>query len=182
MASHSSGQRRSMSSRNSLRKLSSLFNGHVLKGAAQRRREQHDLPCAVADGTALRAGASGPGRRPAASRVSSSRSLENCVNTSISRYCASSSLSEPADFFMALVCASPPTRETERPTFTAGRWPEKNSSLSRNIWPSVMEMMLVGMYAETSPAWVSTMGRAVMLPPPRAFESCAERSSSLECR
>jgi hypothetical protein len=29
-----------------------------------------------------------------------------------------------------------------------------------------MEMTLVGMYADTSPAWVSMMGRAVREPPP----------------
>ena len=46
---------------------------------------------------------------------------------------------------MALVWASPPTRETERPTLTAGRWPEKKSPLSRKSCPSVMEMTLVGM-------------------------------------
>ena len=46
---------------------------------------------------------------------------------------------------MALVWALPPTRETDRPPFTAGRTPEWNSSLSRKIWPSVMEMTLVGM-------------------------------------
>jgi hypothetical protein len=33
-------------------------------------------------------------------------------------------LSLPATFFMALICAAPPTRDTEMPTFTAGRTPE----------------------------------------------------------
>ena len=37
------------------------------------------------------------------------------------------------------------SRDTERPTFTAGRMPWKNRSVSRKIWPSVMEMTLVGM-------------------------------------
>ena len=50
----------------------------------------------------------------------------------------------PAAFFMALVWASPPTRDTDRPTLTAGRWPAKNRLLSKNSWPSVMEMTLVG--------------------------------------
>ena len=29
----------------------------------------------------------------------------------------------PATFFIALICAVPPTRDTEMPTFTAGRTP-----------------------------------------------------------
>ncbi len=45
----------------------------------------------------------------------------------------------------ALMAAEKPTRETERPTFTAGRTPELNRSVSKKIWPSVMEMTLVGM-------------------------------------
>ena len=49
------------------------------------------------------------------------------------------------DLLMALICAMPPTRDTEIPTFTAGRTPEKNRSVSRKIWPSVIEITLVGM-------------------------------------
>ena len=49
------------------------------------------------------------------------------------------------------------------PGLTAGMTPEWNSSVSRKIWPSVMEMTLVGIYAETSPACVSMIGRAVRL-------------------
>jgi hypothetical protein len=45
---------------------------------------------------------------------------------------------------MALVCALPPTRDTEMPTLMAGRTPEKKRSLSRKIWPSVIEMTFVG--------------------------------------
>ena len=88
----------------------------------------------------------------------------------------------PATFFMALIWALPPTRDTEIPAFTAGLWPEKNSSDSRKIWPSVMEMTLVGIYADTSPAWVSMIGSAVMEPPPSSSESFAERSSRRLCR
>ena len=36
-------------------------------------------------------------------------------------------------FFMALVWAAPPTRETDRPTLTAGRLPALNRALSRKI-------------------------------------------------
>ncbi len=59
----------------------------------------------------------------------------------------------------------------------AGRTPELKRSVSRKIWPSVMEMTFVGMYAETSPAWVSMMGSAVSDPPPSLSESLAARSS-----
>jgi len=51
----------------------------------------------------------------------------------------------PATDFMAFTWAEPPTRLTEMPTFTAGRTPALKRSLSRKIWPSVMEMTLVGM-------------------------------------
>ena len=69
----------------------------------------------------------------------------NWAKAAISRYWASSSLIEPATFFIALVCAAEPTRLTDRPTLIAGRTPWKNSSVSRKIWPSVIEMTLVGM-------------------------------------
>ena len=52
-----------------------------------------------------------------------SRSEPNCAKAAISRYCASSPLILPATFFIALVCADEPTRDTDRPTFTAGRMP-----------------------------------------------------------
>ena len=78
--------------------------------------------------------------------------------------------------------AAPPTRETEIPTLIAGRTPEWKRSVSRKIWPSVMEMTLVGMYAETSPACVSMIGSAVSEPPPSASESLQARSSRREWR
>ncbi len=51
----------------------------------------------------------------------------------------------PATFFIAFGWALPPTRETEMPTLIAGRTPERNRSPSRKIWPSVIEITLVGM-------------------------------------
>ncbi len=54
-------------------------------------------------------------------------------------------MSLPATFFIAFVCALPPTRETEIPTLIAGLMPEKNRSDSRKICPSVIEITLVGM-------------------------------------
>ena len=88
----------------------------------------------------------------------------------------------PDTFRMALTCAAPPTRDTEIPTLTAGRTPELNRSPSRKHWPSVIEMTLVGMYAETSPALVSMIGRPVIEPAPSSSFSFAQRSSSRECR
>ena len=93
-------------------------------------------------------------------------SLPNCANAASSRYCARSSRSVPATWRIALICAEPPTRDTELPTLIAGRTPWWNRSLSRKIWPSVIEMTLVGMYADRSPACVSMIGSAVSEPPP----------------
>ena len=123
-------------------------------------------------------------RAPRASRrwVEASRSEPNCAKAAISRYCASSSLIEPDTFFIALVCAAEPTRDTDRPTLIAGRMPAKNRSVSRKIWPSVIEMTLVGMYADTSPACVSMIGNAVSDPPPFASDILAARSSRREWR
>ena len=64
----------------------------------------------------------------------------------------------------------------------AGRMPELKRSDSRKIWPSVIEMTLVGMYADTSLAWVSMIGSAVSEPPPWSSLSLTERSSRREWR
>jgi len=74
-----------------------------------------------------------------------SSSEPNCAKASSARYCAKSIRNRPATFFIALICAAPPTRLTDTPTLIAGRTPEKNSSGSRKIWPSVIEMTFVGM-------------------------------------
>ena len=74
-----------------------------------------------------------------------SRSEAKAANDSSSRYCDRSRRSEPATSFIALICAAPPTRETETPTLMAGRTPWLNRSDSRKHWPSVIEMTLVGM-------------------------------------
>src|SRR3954454_10017870 len=70
---------------------------------------------------------------------------ENEANASSSRYWGRSRRSRPATDFIALICAEPPTRETEIPTLIAGRTPELNRPVSRKICPSVIEMTLVGM-------------------------------------
>ena len=97
-------------------------------------------------------------------RVASSRSEANWANAASSRYCASEMRMPPESFFMMVVWAAPPTRDTEIPAFTAGRMPALNRSVSRKIWPSVIEITLVGTKAETSPAWVSMIGSAVSEP------------------
>src|SRR5690606_41983238 len=63
-----------------------------------------------------------------------------------------SSFKVPDTFFIDLIWALPPTRDTEIPTLIAGRTPELNKSPSKKICPSVMEITLVGIYADTSPA------------------------------
>ena len=86
-------------------------------------------------------------RSPCARRrlVSASRSDPNWAKDCSSRYWEYASFSVPATFFIALICALPPTRDTEMPGLTAGITPAWNSSVSKKIWPSVMEMTFVGM-------------------------------------
>jgi len=60
-------------------------------------------------------------------------------------YCDRSRRRLPATSFIALICAAPPTRETETPTLIAGRTPWLNRSVSRKHCPSVIEMTFVGM-------------------------------------
>ena len=83
--------------------------------------------------------------------VAASRSDPNWANASSSRYCARLNRSGPATCFIALIWAFPPTRLTLIPDITAGRTLEEQIRV-RKICPSVIEMTLVGMYAETSPA------------------------------
>ena len=51
----------------------------------------------------------------------------------------------------------------------AGLIPELNKLESRKICPSVIEITFVGIYADTSPACVSIIGKAVNDPPPFTF-------------
>ena len=92
-----------------------------------------------------------------------------------------------------MVCAAPPTLETEMPGLIAGLIPELNKSVSKNICPSVIEITFVGIKAETSLACVSIIGRAVNEPVfPLTFPSVTlstysaltldALSKSLECR
>src|SRR6266550_5327178 len=53
--------------------------------------------------------------------VAWSSSEPNWANASSSRYCARSSRRRPATCFIALICALPPTRDTEMPGLIAGR-------------------------------------------------------------
>ena len=45
-----------------------------------------------------------------------------------------------------------------------------------------MEITFVGIYAETSPAWVSIIGKAVKEPPPLLSFNLAARSNNLLCK
>ncbi len=63
----------------------------------------------------------------------------------MSRYWARLIFRVPATPFMALICAAPPTPDTEMPTSMAGRWLALKRSDCKKIWPSVMEITLVGM-------------------------------------
>ena len=74
-----------------------------------------------------------------------SRSEPKAANASSSRNWARSRRSGRRPCSCALIWAAPPTRDTEMPTLMAGRTPELNRSVSRKIWPSVIEMTLVGM-------------------------------------
>ena len=56
------------------------------------------------------------------------------------------------------------------------------SEVSKKIWPSVIEITLVGIYADTSLALVSMIGSPVIDPPPNSSLSFAHLSSKRECR
>ena len=56
-----------------------------------------------------------------------------CATAASSRYCARSSFSVEPTCLVALMAAANPTRDTDRPTFTAGRTPELNRSVSKKI-------------------------------------------------
>ena len=76
--------------------------------------------------------------------VAASRSDPNLAKASSSLNCAWSSLSVPAAFYIDLIWALPPTLDTEIPTLIAGLIPELKRFVSRNIWPSVIEITFVG--------------------------------------
>ena len=56
-----------------------------------------------------------------------------CANAASSRYCARAKRIPPPSFLIILVCAAPPTRDTDRPALIAGRIPALKRSLSRKI-------------------------------------------------
>ena len=114
--------------------------------------------------------------------VTGSRSEPNCENDNISWYCAKSNFKVEDTLFIAFVCALEPTRDTDRPESTAGLMPAANRSVCKKICPSVIEITLVGIYAEISPACVSIIGSAVNDPPPKASDNFAALSSNLLCK
>ena len=76
--------------------------------------------------------------------VDSSISLPNWVNDCNSLKLANVIFKEDETFFMALNWAALPTRETECSVSIAGLWPELKRSVLKKIWPSVIEITLVG--------------------------------------
>jgi hypothetical protein len=64
----------------------------------------------------------------------------------------------------------------------AGLIPLKNNSVSKKIYPSVIEITFVGIYADTSPAYVSITGKAVNDPLPFSAFNLAALSNNLECK
>jgi hypothetical protein len=78
--------------------------------------------------------------------------------------------------------APEPTRETEIPTKIAEGMARLNKSSSKNICPSVIDILFVGIEADTSPARVYMNGKAVR--DPLSFSSfiLAARSKSWECK
>jgi len=81
-----------------------------------------------------------------------------------------------------LICAAEPTRLTESPVSIAGLNPALNNSCCKKICPSVIEITLVGIYAEISPACVSIIGKAVIEPPPFSSFKRHALSNNLECK
>merc|ERR1712190_384494 len=62
-----------------------------------------------------------------------------------------------------------------------GLIPDKNRSMERKICPSVILITFVVIYADTSPAKVSTTGKDVLLPPPNELFNLDDLSNNLEC-
>jgi len=82
----------------------------------------------------------------------------------------------------ALMAAEKPTRETDRPTLTAGRTPELNKSVSKKDL-SVGDGNNVGRNVGRNVAGLGLDDRQrVSDPPPLALLILAERSSSREWR
>lgn len=83
-------------------------------------------------------------------------------------------------FLMGLCWVDAPILLIDSPRLKAGLLPLKNRSLSRTIWPSVIEVMLFGISEEDKLLdWVSTMGIAVKDPPPFSSDNLDDLSSSL---
>ena len=102
-----------------------LFDRHIVEEAVRRRPEidnllldRHRLVLALLEDL---------GQPHAALDLRAGGRVEvaepNCANAASERYCARSRRRRPATWRMALIWAAPPTRETEIPTFTAGRMP-----------------------------------------------------------
>src|SRR5439155_867133 len=100
-----------------------LRGGHELHRARDLlcRLDGADPPTDVLEGRHRRYAALMP--RAATNSAFAARISSSSRPAARSRYWARSRRSRPAIWRMALICAAPPTRETESPTFTAGRTP-----------------------------------------------------------
>ena len=102
----------------------------VVEVPARAREDRDDLlldrPSARADGCFSSSTRRAP--RSSCAFDTASSSEPNVANASSSRNCARSSFSVPETDFIALICAAPPTRDTEMPTSTAGRTPDLKRS------------------------------------------------------
>ncbi len=112
--------------------------------------------------------------------VDASRSDPNLAKVSSSLNAANSNFNFPEIFFIIPACAAHHTRDTDNHTLIAGFIPALKRSDSRYICPSVIEITLVGIYADTSPACVSMIGKAVNEPHPYFSSSLQALSKSLE--
>jgi len=74
----------------------------------------------------------------------------NCANAANSRYCAQPKRTPPPSFLDDFGLRAPPTRDTTNTGIDSQGGCRVDKSLSRNIWPSVMEITLSD-EAETSP-------------------------------
>jgi len=81
-----------------------------------------------------------------------------------------------------VICAAEPIRLTDSPILIAGRVPLLKSFGSKNNCPSVIEIMFVGIYAESSLPWVSTTGIPVHEPLPSSSPTFAQRSRRRACK
>jgi F0F1-type ATP synthase alpha subunit len=84
-----------------------------------------------------------------------------------------------------LICADPPTRETDNPASTAAYIPTNVISITDGQIFLESDLFYAGTRPAVdagSPACVSTNGKAVIEPPPNSSLNLAARSNKRECK